>query len=117
MVSTEATNPIRVVLGDMPDLLRRIVQDVLDDDPNLQLMGYADSTAALEDLVQETEPNVIIVTIPNSDLPVHTRRFPATTVIAITPDGRHLVTSNADVGSEHLRDAVRSAFRSTERSL
>ena len=103
--------PVRIVIDEMPDLLRLIVQDVIEDDPAMVVVAEASGAESLAQLVRETAPDVVIVELPDSDVPSAGRRLPDTTVVGITSDGQWLVLSSHGVSGDRLRGAVRFARR------
>jgi DNA-binding NarL/FixJ family response regulator len=83
---------IRVLLAEMPRMLRELVEPVLATDPDIVVVGAVDSRDALEVAVRALEADVVLVAMPSDEQAESYARLlfdaPRTTLLAITHDGR-----------------------------
>ena len=54
---------ITIVLADDHDILMDGIESILNDSPNLQVVGKASSATAAEDLVQKLQPDLLLTDI------------------------------------------------------
>jgi chemotaxis response regulator CheB len=71
MGSARLTSPpaIRVLLIDIPKMLAEILRSLLADRPDMMLVGEATDDQTNLDVLVELEPDVVIVGLPDSDIP------------------------------------------------
>jgi hypothetical protein len=61
--------PTRVLLFDMPRLMRDLVHAAVDDDPDLELVGEAADVSALSAAINDTGADLLILPASESELP------------------------------------------------
>lgn len=81
---------LRVVLANMPHILRRILQDLLDRQPDMTVVGEVRSLAMLPAAVATFRAQAVILTLSPpgvSQLVCHAlrRQYPGLTVLGIVP--------------------------------
>jgi DNA-binding NarL/FixJ family response regulator len=70
-----ARQPIRVLLVDMPQLLRDLIEHAIATDPDLDVVGTEPDVEALERAAGETDPEFVIIGLDHGDLPESARAF------------------------------------------
>ena len=104
--------PIRILLVDLPTLLRDILAEALASESDMEVVGSALTRAELIPLWRQFTPNVVVVGAERDDAATlaHDLRAaaPAITVVAIAPKG-----DRAIVFSRHSAPVVLSDVSST----
>ncbi|MFN2389161.1 MAG: response regulator [Actinomycetota bacterium] len=86
----ETREPVRVVLVDDHDLLRRGIKTMLETEDDVTVVGEAADGMGLADLVEETQPDVVLIDVvmPNKDGIESTRdvkhRYPNVGVVVLS---------------------------------
>jgi DNA-binding NarL/FixJ family response regulator len=119
---------IRIVLGTMPQMLRDIVREVLSGQPDMHIVGEADSDAdLLRDLAVEA-PDMVVLELAGLGLGGTGTRVlqqrPRTQVLGLSGDGRSAAiyqlrsqrTMLVEVSPQGLRAAIRDAHDRRPRS-
>jgi DNA-binding NarL/FixJ family response regulator len=108
----------RLVLIDVPPLVRDLVRMLVIEQPTLELVGeYADADEALADL-DDAPADVIVTTKPESE-PVREllRHWPRARVIVMSDDGRRTTTFELVLRERVLGDvSVDSLLRELQRA-
>jgi chemotaxis response regulator CheB len=114
---------IRILLAELPRMLRDIVERVVSTQPDMEIVGAAAGADTLSDDVARTTPDVVILAMARDASP---HRFdgllvdrPALSILAITEDGRGAyryemrpqVLPLTEVSPSGLLDAIRASVR------
>lgn len=111
----------RVLLLDMPRLLRELVRDVVSEQPDLEVVGELDDESQLDAAISSTDPNFVIVGTDRAELSAAFRELfevrPRLKVLALaTEGGRSVVWELAprcvqlgEMSPESLLAALRQA--------
>jgi DNA-binding NarL/FixJ family response regulator len=73
--SQEERRKTRVLLIDMPRLLRDMLARAIDAQPDMHVVGQEAHPAAIERAVRDTEPEFVVVGLERAELPVEARLF------------------------------------------
>jgi DNA-binding NarL/FixJ family response regulator len=118
--------PTRVVLGRMPRLLREIVMQLIQGEPDVQILGEATEEDAVASLLQGGDADVLVIEDAADEGPDFGQRlvcrYPHVRVLALSPDGRRAelrwleprITRSTDVSPGELMRLLRSACRRDE---
>ena len=112
-------DPIRVLILDLPALLRDIVRETLRPDDGIVVLGDAPADASLEEAVEQTGASVVIVGRGHPeavDMPPALVRRARLRVLAVAADGRESVMYElqphrrelGELSPDGLLDAVRA---------
>lgn len=115
---------IRVLVANHPRLIRELVMATISDQPDIEIVDEIDQESEIEDRVEKTRPDFLIVALDKSNqlpaicLPL-LQKHPQLRVIAVAPDGNSLmfywaslrIRSNPIEASE---EGVLSALRSKQ---
>jgi DNA-binding NarL/FixJ family response regulator len=86
--------PIRVLLVDMPRLLRDLVSEAIDAAPGMEVVGAITDAGDLAAVVADTDADVVVFTSADEELPVAFRRaldaHARLRLLALDPDGRDM---------------------------
>jgi DNA-binding NarL/FixJ family response regulator len=93
---------IRVVVANRQRLMRELIAASISDQPDIQVVQEIDEEADVQDAVDKTQPDFLIVTLDrNSGLPdfcqVILQRRPQMKIIAIAPDRNMTVFYSASL--------------------
>jgi DNA-binding NarL/FixJ family response regulator len=114
---------IRILLAELPRMLREIVEDVVSTQADMQIVGAADSLAALPAEVARTSPDVVILALERGAAPTRLDPLlygqPSLSIVAITEDGRGAFRYElrpqmlpvGNVSPNGLLDAIRASVR------
>jgi chemotaxis response regulator CheB len=83
-------DPVRVVLVDMPLLLREVIGRIVASEPRLDLVAEVGELARLGPVIEEWEPAFVIggdERFSDADATAVLRRCPAARVLTVTSDG------------------------------
>jgi DNA-binding NarL/FixJ family response regulator len=116
---------IRVLLAEMPRMLREVVEPVLATDFEIEVVGTVDCREELEPMVRSLHADVVLVAMPSDEQAESYTALlydsPRTTLLAITHDGRgaflyalrpHKVAIS-DVSRDGILAAIHDACRAT----
>ena len=110
----QCVEPTQVVL-EMPRMHGEIIQELLDSQPDIEVVAVLDGTASLHDAVMRSHPGVVIVAsdqfrIPPAWLDLLEAR-PTLKLLAVASTGHHSVLCEVvgDIPPRRLVEAVRSA--------
>jgi len=112
-------DPIRVLLGELPDLLRSVLCDVLADQPDIEIVTEDCSAAEVAVGVRYAEPDVIVVGVPDQGLLRECRSSaPANraALVGVGLDGREVVVYHDNLSPHGLRDVIRACGRQEGRA-
>ena len=71
----EETLKTRVLLIDMPRLLRDMLARAIDAQPDMRVVGQEGHPAAIEQAVKDTEPEFVVVGLEHAELPADCQIF------------------------------------------
>jgi DNA-binding NarL/FixJ family response regulator len=84
--------PIRILLTDLPQMLRSIIRDIVADQPDMEVVGELAGPAGVSAMVAQSGATFVIVRHSGSDPPDVFRELlagrPPTRVLAIADEGR-----------------------------
>ena len=115
---------MRILLGDMPQMLRGIIRDIVSSDPQCEIVAEIPEPSSLRDKLDQTQADVAILAIAETDKTDASAQFgallahhPATRIIAITSGGdraflydlRPHVTLIDDLSPAGLLSAIKQA--------
>ncbi|MET0458517.1 MAG: hypothetical protein ABW195_04680 [Ilumatobacteraceae bacterium] len=87
----DEASPTRVLLFDIPRLMSDLVRAVVDETPDIELVGEATDVAALTSAINDTGPDVLILSASEFELPATaTDAFdnrPELKILVLTGDG------------------------------
>jgi DNA-binding NarL/FixJ family response regulator len=117
---------IRVLLGDMPTMLRDIVTDVVANEPDLEVSGVLGPRESLQAGLKRVQADVLVVGNRRPDLGTAEeiwREWPLVKILMIATDARSAVLYAlrpieivlGDISPEGLAAALRGAHASAER--
>ncbi|HEY8794123.1 MAG TPA: hypothetical protein VIM15_04185 [Gemmatimonadaceae bacterium] len=105
---------IRVVLAEMPRMLRDVVEPVLATDFEIEVVGIVDDRHELESMVRSTQADVVLVAMPSDEQAESYAELlydsPRTTLLAITHDGRGAFLYALRPHKVGIRDVSRSGI-------
>jgi DNA-binding NarL/FixJ family response regulator len=101
-------DPIRVLIADMPGVLRGVVRHSLETHDDLQVVGELTTPEPLADAVARSGAQVVVI---DAGHPEARGRWPAVALLALAADGREAwrVEPLGELSPEALPAAVRSA--------
>ena len=112
---------IRVLVANKPRLMRELVLATISDQPDIEIVGQIHDDAEIDQAVQETRPDFVIVTLDEADRLPHSCRIlfqehPHLKVIAIAPNRESTMCYWASLNIESNRiesseESVLSALR------
>jgi DNA-binding NarL/FixJ family response regulator len=112
--------PIRVLLAGLPRIMREIVEHALSEAPDIVVAGSMEGLTALDDALQRTDPDVLVVGVDDErDAPQLDRylyQLPRLTCLAIAGDARQAFLYEllpqarplGDVSPDGLVNAIRT---------
>lgn len=82
---------VRVLVANSPRLMREIVMAVLADQPDIEVIGEVQNESELGDEIQRAQPDVLIVTLDDTDARVSqcgflVERYPLMKILALAPE-------------------------------
>jgi DNA-binding NarL/FixJ family response regulator len=112
---------MRVLLANMPPLLRDVLSEALADELDMSVVGGATVDADLMALVRQLSPDVVIAQASREAARAVARELHAVSFVAITPDGRRVLVfapgeeplSLSDVSPTTIIAAIRSLSRNS----
>jgi DNA-binding NarL/FixJ family response regulator len=118
---------IRVLLADMPPMLRDIVTDAVSNEPDVEVLGGLGPGESLEATLERVQPDVLIIGRRPPDLTVAEEvwlKWPRVKVLMIAGGGRSAVLyllrpaeiALGDVSPEGLAAAIRGSCTDGTRS-
>lgn len=121
--------PIRVLVANHPRLIRELVMGTISDQPDIEIVGEIQDESEIENAVEKTRPDFLIVALNKSDrLPAICQpvleHYPQTRVIAIAPDRNSVMFYRAslkiqsnpiEASEEGFLSALRGKIQSTQR--
>lgn len=112
---------IRVLVANRPRLMRELVLATISDQPDIEIVGLIQDDSEIEQAVQQTQPDFVIVALEDSDRLPHPCRsllqqHPRLKVIAIAPNRESTMCYWASLNIESNRiesseESVLSALR------
>jgi DNA-binding NarL/FixJ family response regulator len=122
-------NPIRVLVANRPRLIRELVMATISDQPDIEVVGEIQQEAELENAVEETRPDVLIVALEKSDRIPDVcasilRNHPQLRVIAIASDRNssmsyqaslHIESNQIEPSEAGVLSAIRGKMQSADR--
>lgn len=114
MTDMRGRDPIRVLLGELPDLMRSVLCDVLADQPDIEIVTEGRSAAEVAVGARHAEPDVIVVGVSDQALLHECRSFAPgnhAPVVGVGLDGREVVVYHANLSPYGLRDVIRASVR------
>ena len=81
----------RILLIDMPRMLRELIHATISEDSDLEVVGALDDTDSLAEAIQRVEADVVIVgaqTLAQEDVAEALRVRPSAKVLRVSADGR-----------------------------
>jgi DNA-binding NarL/FixJ family response regulator len=122
-------NPIRVLVANKPRLIRELVSATISDQPDIEVVGEIQQETEMENAVEQTQPDVLIVALDRSDrLPESCElillKHPQMRVIAIAPDRNssmfyrarfHIESSEIEASEAGVLGAIRGSTQPAER--
>lgn len=102
---------IRVLLGAMPEILRRIVRDVVAAQGDIEVVGEASSRDDARAMICTTGADVVIVALRDDEPVDFYRDFGVVHVIGIAPDAGDTLVCYRNPSAHDLRDAIRAVVR------
>jgi DNA-binding NarL/FixJ family response regulator len=122
-------NPIRVLVANRPRLIRELMMATISDQPDIEVVGEIQQETELENAVEETRPDVLIVALEKTDrLPdvcaSILRNHPQLRVIAIASDRNssmfyqaslHIESNQIEASEAGVLGAIRGKMQSADR--
>src|SRR5262245_20366922 len=113
MPRRDRVRPIRVVLVSGPDMLQEVIRQVVDDDPELELVAELTTAGGLPTCLQRIDADVVIIRPLAADVPATVlpadpdARTPA--VVGVDQHGTRGLIILHDISRTGLAAAIRSA--------
>jgi len=104
-------------------MLSDIITDIVNCQPDMEMVGMATGRVSLTEAVAEADADVVVVGLPDADLPseyaVLLGARPQTRLLGVSGDGRHAFLYElrpyrrtlGEVSPEALSEAIRTAVR------
>jgi AmiR/NasT family two-component response regulator len=82
---------VRVLVANRPRLMRELVLAVIADQPDIQVIGEVEDESALAEAIEETQPDVLILTLDNTEKRIAQcgfllGRHPQMKILALAPE-------------------------------
>ncbi|HEX3820513.1 MAG TPA: hypothetical protein VHW45_09280 [Candidatus Sulfotelmatobacter sp.] len=82
---------VRVLVANRPRLMREMVLATLADQPDIEIIGEVTNDHDLNDIVEQTQPDVLIVTLSEPEKPLGQcgfllGRYPRMRILALAPE-------------------------------
>jgi hypothetical protein len=102
-----AASPIRIVLASMPELLQKIIRDLLNGERNMQIDDEVVSLQSLSESVSSQPGIVVIIEADPPKFAYACAILPNIRVVGIERDGRHASVRFNELSRERLLHAIR----------
>jgi chemotaxis response regulator CheB len=85
------SNPIRVVVANQPRLMRELVLETIDDQPDIEIVAEIQNEDDIVQVVDGTDPDFLIIALDESNerpqlCDTLLRRHPAMKILALAPE-------------------------------
>jgi DNA-binding NarL/FixJ family response regulator len=121
--------PIRVLVAYRPRLMRELLIATISDQPDIEIVGEVSEQSGIQDAVDQTKPDFLIVALDSHDRPpdfCHSllQTHPQIKILAIAPNRNTTVfywaslqvqSSQIEASEAGVLNALRGVKRSTER--
>lgn len=82
---------VRVLVANRPRLMREMVMTTIADQPDIEIVGEVTNESDLNDIVEETQPDVLILTLEEPEKPLGRSgfllgRYPGMRILALAPE-------------------------------
>jgi AmiR/NasT family two-component response regulator len=83
--------PVRVLVANHPRLMREMVMETIADQPDIEIVGEVVDDSDLNDIVEQTQPDVLILSLEEPERPLGKcgfllGRYPRMRILALAPE-------------------------------
>lgn len=103
--------PIRILLTNMPELLRHIVIDLLEEEGDMRIENHSPPLDALGALRGKDVASLIVIEADAGEFAAACERYPGMRLMSIARNGRRAFARFSLASRESLRDAIRCMAR------
>ena len=91
MVKESTLKRVRVLVANQPRLMREMVIETLTDQPDIEIVGEVVNKGDLNDIVEQSQPNVLILSLVEPEKPLGQcgfllGRYPRMRILALAPE-------------------------------